>query len=358
MGRQKFYDPPDRGFEREIKKRLEYWAKLRAELPTHMRAMADFAIATGLRQSNVLNLRWDHVDIKRKVVWVEAINAKGKNAIGVPLSVEAINVLNSVQGTHPEFVFTYNGRPVSEIKTAWASANIRAGTGCMVAGKYRGFTWHGMRHTWATWHVQNGTPLDVLQKLGGWASYSMVLRYAHHAPGYLAGFADNTTKDKMGKIQEDSQRPTEIELEQRIVYTMTLIASHLHKSQIKANIRAFVDKQTGGRYGRRGTQLTARTIESYIARAYERWRQQMDEEVKQQQLLSVAYYSQTIANPKNRTADKIRARENLDRIFGIGQPSKIDHHVTAEVKTDINETALSALRIVYGTELKKASGVT
>ncbi|MGC4025640.1 MAG: replication-associated recombination protein A [Mesorhizobium sp.] len=31
MGRQKFYDPPDRGFEREIKKRLDYWAKLRAE---------------------------------------------------------------------------------------------------------------------------------------------------------------------------------------------------------------------------------------------------------------------------------------------------------------------------------------
>jgi putative ATPase len=31
MGRQTFYDPPERGFEREIKKRLEYWAKLRAE---------------------------------------------------------------------------------------------------------------------------------------------------------------------------------------------------------------------------------------------------------------------------------------------------------------------------------------
>jgi putative ATPase len=29
LGRQTFYDPPDRGFEREIKKRLEYWAKLR-----------------------------------------------------------------------------------------------------------------------------------------------------------------------------------------------------------------------------------------------------------------------------------------------------------------------------------------
>ena len=31
LGRQNFYDPPDRGFEREIRKRLDYWAKLRRE---------------------------------------------------------------------------------------------------------------------------------------------------------------------------------------------------------------------------------------------------------------------------------------------------------------------------------------
>ncbi len=31
LDRQQFYDPPDRGFEREIRKRLEYWAKLRNE---------------------------------------------------------------------------------------------------------------------------------------------------------------------------------------------------------------------------------------------------------------------------------------------------------------------------------------
>jgi len=31
LGRQKFYDPPDRGFEREIRKRLDYWQKLRTE---------------------------------------------------------------------------------------------------------------------------------------------------------------------------------------------------------------------------------------------------------------------------------------------------------------------------------------
>jgi putative ATPase len=31
LGRRQFYDPPERGFEREIRKRLEYWAKLRRE---------------------------------------------------------------------------------------------------------------------------------------------------------------------------------------------------------------------------------------------------------------------------------------------------------------------------------------
>jgi putative ATPase len=34
LGRQKFYDPVDRGFERDIGKRIDYWAKLRAERET------------------------------------------------------------------------------------------------------------------------------------------------------------------------------------------------------------------------------------------------------------------------------------------------------------------------------------
>ncbi|WP_119680176.1 replication-associated recombination protein A [Indioceanicola profundi] len=33
MGRREFYKPVERGFERDIKKRLEYWAKLRAQRP-------------------------------------------------------------------------------------------------------------------------------------------------------------------------------------------------------------------------------------------------------------------------------------------------------------------------------------
>ena len=31
LGRQTFYNPPERGFEREIRKRIEYWNRLRVE---------------------------------------------------------------------------------------------------------------------------------------------------------------------------------------------------------------------------------------------------------------------------------------------------------------------------------------
>lgn len=170
----------------------EQWERLRAELPAHMRPMAEFAVSTGLRQANVLGLTWSRVDIKRKVVWVEAEDTKADAAISVPLSKEAIHVLETQKDQHPEFVFTFRGKPIKEIKTAWQAASLRAGVGRVVDGRYLGFTWHGLRHTWATWHCQNGTPLEVLQKLGGWSDLRMVMNYAHHSPGHLASFADNT----------------------------------------------------------------------------------------------------------------------------------------------------------------------
>ena len=47
-----------------------------------------------------------------------------------------------------------------------------------------------MRHTWASWHVQAGTPLHVLQELGGWESVEMVRRYAHLSTDHLAEYVE------------------------------------------------------------------------------------------------------------------------------------------------------------------------
>lgn len=70
-------------------------------LPTHQRQPARFALATGLRQANVLRLQWPDVDLGRRTAWVHADEAKGGEAIGVPLNDEAMSVLRDEQGKHP-----------------------------------------------------------------------------------------------------------------------------------------------------------------------------------------------------------------------------------------------------------------
>ena len=51
------------------------------------------------------------------------------------------------------------------------------------------FRFHDLRHTWASWLVQAGVPLSVLQEMGGWESIEMVRRYAHLAPNHLTEHA-------------------------------------------------------------------------------------------------------------------------------------------------------------------------
>lgn len=176
---------------------LEQWNRLFVHLPEHQRVMVKFALETGLRQSNVLNLTWDRVDLERRFVWIDATQAKAKKAIPVPLSDGAYALLLAQKGKHEQFVFVFRGAPITEVKTAFKNACIKAKLGHYDEdGKWVGFTWHGLRHTWATWHIQNGTPIDVLQKLGAWADLRMVMNYSHHDPGYLAGFANNVRKKK------------------------------------------------------------------------------------------------------------------------------------------------------------------
>lgn len=177
---------------------------LLVELPDHLADMAEFSLATGLRESNVRLLRWSQVDTARRVAWVLSGQAKNGRALSVPLNADAIAVLTRLRGRHTVYVFTYQREPSAREKAegiepkrgpvyncstaAWYKATKRA--------KVQGFRWHGLRHTWATWHVMNGTPLPVLQQLGGWSSYSMVLRYAHVAADYAAQYADGSLRDK------------------------------------------------------------------------------------------------------------------------------------------------------------------
>lgn len=157
----------------------EEYARLLAELPPHLADMAIFSVATGLRQGNVKSLRWNQVSLDRGCMWVPASEHKNGKWHSVYLNSHAMDVLLRRKGDHPTHVFTYEGQPIVQVNTkAWRNALVRAGI--------EDFRWHDLRHTFATWHREAGTPTHELQRLGGWKSQSMVERYAHVAPEGLA----------------------------------------------------------------------------------------------------------------------------------------------------------------------------
>jgi integrase len=158
-------------------------SRLMQELPKHLVPLVTFSLATGLRHANVVGLQWQDVDLIRKHALIHPDQAKTKKAIPVPLNETAVSVLQKQMGKHPQYVFTYNGKPVKQCNTkAWKKALERAGI--------KNFRWHDLRHTWASWHVQNGTSLQELQQLGGWTSFEMVLRYAHLSSDHLKSAAE------------------------------------------------------------------------------------------------------------------------------------------------------------------------
>lgn len=152
-----------------------------------MRDVCQFALATGMRAGEILGLRWDQVDLSNARASVGADQAKSGRARAVPLSEDAIDVLRHRIGKDPVLVFTRaSGRLITQPDARSFNA------ACKAAGiEYSRF--HDLRHTWASWHVQAGTPLFALKELGGWETLEMVKKYAHLGADHLASYANNVT---------------------------------------------------------------------------------------------------------------------------------------------------------------------
>ena len=152
------------------------------ELPEHLQDMVMFTLSCGLRYSNVLKLEWSQVDLTASHVWVAASNSKIGKALSIPLNAQAIAVLTKQIGKHPQLVFTKGGKRIARANgRVWRNALMKAGI--------KDFRWHDLRHTWASWAVQNGVTVFEIQHLGGWSSSRMVERYAHLSSTHLMAAA-------------------------------------------------------------------------------------------------------------------------------------------------------------------------
>lgn len=159
-------------------------------LPEYLADMVKFSLATGLREANVRLLKWEQIDMSRAHAFVAKENVKNKKAISIPLNKDALSVLKKQKQIN-DYVFNYHEKPLYRCTTtAWFNALKKCGI--------ENFKWHDLRHTWASWHIQNGTSLQELQVLGGWSDFKMVLRYAHLSSEQLKSAAERIARPKVG----------------------------------------------------------------------------------------------------------------------------------------------------------------
>jgi integrase len=156
----------------------------------HLAAVAEFSVETGLRMRNVTGLQWSQVDLVRRLVIIPASRAKSGETIAVPLSAGAVRILKAQEGKHESQVFTHKKGPKGRA-LAFEDANGAVFKEAAAAAGVPWLRWHDLRHTWASWHIQSGTPPHVLQLLGGWKSYAMVQRYGHLTADHLLAFAEH-----------------------------------------------------------------------------------------------------------------------------------------------------------------------
>lgn len=150
------------------------------ECPEPLKSTVEFALATGLRRSNIVDLKWQQIDMQRKVAWIYPEESKSGRAIGFALNDTACAVLKQQLGKHHNWVFVHteavkrnDGTTTAGVRkmrvdsnTAWRAALKRAGI--------EDFRFHDLRHTWASWLIQSGVPLSALQEMGGRESIEMV----------------------------------------------------------------------------------------------------------------------------------------------------------------------------------------
>ena len=162
-------------------------AALLAECAEPLRTLILLGIHTGLRlKSEALTLRWLDVDLGRRTVTVSAAYAKSGQTRTVPLNSVLLAALTRLPQIS-EFVFAKpNGKPYHAIR-GFRAACRRAGL--------TGVTPHSTRHTFAIRLVENGVDLRTVQELGGWATLSLIQRYAHVSPSRKADAVEGLVRN-------------------------------------------------------------------------------------------------------------------------------------------------------------------
>ena len=149
-------------------------AACRKSRNTALADLVEFAMFTGVRRGEALGLTWDRVDRARGVVLLtETKNGRPRE---VQLSANADAAL-ARRWTSNATGSVFGSRNWNGFRQAWAAAVKAAGI--------TKFRFHDLRHTTASWLVQQGRSLREVKELLGPSDIQITMRYAHLAPDHL-----------------------------------------------------------------------------------------------------------------------------------------------------------------------------
>lgn len=138
-------------------------------------------LKTGLRKSELINLKWKDIDFRRKYITVESKEdwrTKTGNTREIPIGDDLMEILNKLSRTSDYVFLNSNGRKYGFHLTERVKRLARSiGISDM--------TVHALRHTFISHLVMNGVDLVSIKELAGHSDIKTTMRYAHLAPGHL-----------------------------------------------------------------------------------------------------------------------------------------------------------------------------
>jgi integrase len=138
---------------------------------------------TGARRNEITQAKWEDVNWERKALLVPR-SKSGRSRL-IQLNSAALDLLHSLPRT-PQDTFIFpsplTGRPSPSLHFPWSRIRKRAGL--------IGVRLHDLRHSFASFLVNNGVSIYVVQGLLGHANVRATQRYAHLANETLSDAAE------------------------------------------------------------------------------------------------------------------------------------------------------------------------
>jgi integrase len=160
----------------------------------------------GLRAGEIFSLKWSDINIKNGMITVRDTKAANR----FPLMTNEIKEIfrHKIKGSPNDLVFpSRNDKKRKAISKSFMRTVNKLGLNTGRSDSRDKVVFHTLRHTYASWLVQKGTPIYEVQKLLGHSTIVMTERYSHLAPKNF----ENSVKI-IEKIIRDSKKPKRIKL--------------------------------------------------------------------------------------------------------------------------------------------------